>query len=98
MSMTPRKLQADAKNRAWRTFLQGMAIDVAVGIALVLGTTFASADGWGDLEWTILSFSVAKSFVQSATSFVMRRFLDPSKLPTPLPPSDPGEPDVDVVA
>lgn len=85
----------DARNRALRSFLVGLSIDVAVGIVLVLLVTFKTANGWGDIEWTILSFSVAKSFVQSAGSYILRRFLDPSDLPTPLPPADPGEPDAE---
>lgn len=80
-------LSQDAGNRALRSFLTGLAIDVAVGVALVLGAYFAKANAWGDLEWAILSFSVAKSFVQSACAFVLRRFLDPSSFPTPLPPT-----------
>lgn len=85
-------LKADAKNRSVRTFLTGLSIDVAVGIALVLGTYFANKNTWGDVEWLLLSFSLFKSFVQAAAAFVLRRFLDQSRLPTPLPPTDPGEP------
>lgn len=85
-------LTADAKNRGLRSFLQGLAIDVGVGVALVLATTFGDANDWGDLEWTIIGFSLAKSVVQAAAAFVMRRFLDASSLPTPLPPTPQPEP------
>lgn len=85
-------LKVDATNRGWRTFLQGLAIDVAVGVALVLVTVFNGADGWGDIQWAILGFSLAKSVVQAVAAFVMRRFLDESSVPTPLPPNPPGEP------
>ena len=81
-----RALTEDASNRALRTFLTGLAIDIAVGIALVLTTVFATANGWGDLETAVLTFSIAKSVVQSICSFVLRRFLDGS-VPTPLPPT-----------
>lgn len=91
--MTTTLLANDARNRALRTFLTGLGIDVLVGIVLVLLVTFKTANGWGDIEWTILSFSVAKSFIQSAGAYVLRRFLDGSSLPTPLPPANPGEPD-----
>ena len=89
------RLANDARNRSKRTFLTGLAIDVSVGIALVLGTYFASADSWGSIQWIVLSFSIAKSAVQATCAFVLRRFLDPSGFPTPLPPSDPGEPDAE---
>lgn len=86
------RLVADAKNRSWRTALQGLAIDVGVAVVLVLSTTFASANDWGAIEWALLSFSVAKSVLQAIAAYVMRRYLDKSRVPTPLPPDDPGRP------
>lgn len=86
-------LKADAKNRSLRSLLAGLAIDVGVGVALAIGTAVSGADEWGDLQWKILGFSVAKSAVQAGVAFVMRRFLDASSIvPTPLPPNPPGEP------
>jgi hypothetical protein len=78
-------LTQDAKNRALRSFLQGLAIDVVVAIALVLASSFGDADGWGDLQWQILSFTLAKTAVQSIASFLMRRFVDVALPPTPQP-------------
>lgn len=83
--MTP--LVADAQNRAWRTLLQGLAIDVAVGVALAVTAFLATANDWGDMEWALLGFSVAKSAAQAIAAYVMRRWLDPSRFPTPLPPT-----------
>lgn len=80
------ELRADARNRAFRTFLQGLGVDVAVAVAVVLVTVFSDADGWGDLQWAVIGFSLAKSVVTSVASYVMRAFLDKSRLPTPLPP------------
>lgn len=88
-------LNTDAKNRALRTFLVGIATDVAVAVALVLVNTFAKANGWGDFDWSILGFSLAKTGVTTAGSYVLRRFLDTSSLPTPLPPSPVPEPNDD---
>lgn len=81
------RLTEDANNRAVRTFLVGLVIDVAVGVTLVLVTYFADRNSWGEIEWTILSFSVAKSVVQAVGAFVLRRFVDTSAIPTPLPPA-----------
>lgn len=88
-------LAADARNRGIRSFLTGLAIDIAVGVTLVLVAAVSTATGWGDLQWAILGFSLAKSVVQAGGAFVLRRFLDPSRLPTPLPPDEPGEPSDD---
>lgn len=85
-------LRADATNRGVRSFLTGLAIDVAVGVALVLGTFVVTADSWGTVQWAVLSFSLAKSVVQAVCAYVLRRFLDPSGIPTPLPPEPVAEP------
>lgn len=82
-----KRLTEDARNRALRAFIQGLSIDVAVGLALVLATYFANANSWGEIEWTVLGFSLAKSVVQAIAAFVMRRFVDTSRIPTPLPPA-----------
>lgn len=85
-------LQADAKNRALRTFIVNLVADVAVAIVLLLVTTFQDANSWGDIEWTVLGFSLAKTVVASAGSFILRRYIDPSGIPTPLPPSPVPQP------
>lgn len=83
--------KADARNRALRTFLQGLAIDVGVALAVLLWTIFSEANSWGDLEWSIILFSILKTILTAIASFVMRRFVDRSGS-TALPPTDPGVP------
>lgn len=90
--MATRFLKRDASNRGVRTFLQGLGIDIAVGVALVISTYLIGANSWGDMEWAILSFSLAKSAVQAVAAYVMRLWLDPSRIPTPLPPQPVPEP------
>lgn len=87
-------LNRDARNRAIRTFVQGLAIDLGVALAALV---LANVDSITDRQGLIL-FAVAasKTVVTTVASYVMRRFLDPSAVPTPLPPSDPGEPDADL--
>lgn len=90
MSIRSEFVKTDATNRALRSVIQGLAIDVGVGIVLAIGVAFASAGGWGDMQWIILSFSVAKSAVQAVVAYVMRCFVDQSAIPTPLPPAVSG--------
>lgn len=86
-------VQADAQNRAWRTFLQGLGIDVLVAVALTISAILVSADGWGALEWAAISFSFVKSILQAFAAYVMRRFLDKTRaVPDKLtPPAESGE-------
>lgn len=88
-------LERDARNRALRTFLQGLGIDVLVALC---GVLYAATQGSGPVVWTVVAASLPRTIVQSAASYVMRRFLDPSRVPTPLPPDPPGEPDKDAGA
>lgn len=88
-------LTQDAGNRALRTFLVNLATDVAVALVLVLVTAFQKANGWGDFEWSVLAFSLGKTAVTTAGSYILRRFLDGSALPTPLPPAPVPEPNDD---
>ena len=89
-------LNQDAKNRALRTFLQGLGIDILVAIAVWAVSVFATAGGWGDIQWVIVSFTLAKTVVQSVAAYIMRRFVDGSAMPTPLPPEPAAEPADDV--
>ncbi len=69
-------VQADARNRAWRTLLQGLGYDVATAVVLVLVVTV------GDLQWTraywlTVGLAVAKSVVVSAVSYFARLLVKP---------------------
>ena len=80
-------LKADARNRTLRTFVQGLAIDVGVALAIILYNVFDNSNSWSAMDWAAIGFSLARTFVQSAAAYVMRAFLDRSSVPTPLPPA-----------
>lgn len=85
-----RALTADASNRAVRTFVVGLAVDVAVGLAAaILAGINAVSDKASLIAFGLL---LAKTFVTSICSFVLRRFLDGSGIPTPLPPAPAVQP------
>jgi len=67
-----------AKKRGIQTLLQSLGIDVAVGLALALATLIGPWESWGDVQWSILGFAVAKSIVQAVVSWVIRRYADAS--------------------
>jgi ABC-type proline/glycine betaine transport system permease subunit len=98
MPYKPRRalLVQDAGNRALRTFLQGLAYVILLAVGLVLYNAFVAADGWGSFDWHQLAFSAIQAGVTAGFAYVMRKNLDPSNIPTPLPPEHPGEPNDDV--
>lgn len=67
------RIVRDAQNRAWRTLLQGLVFDVTAAGVLVLFTAISRAESWSQLEWTLLSFTLFKSVMVSALSYLMRR-------------------------
>lgn len=92
--MTSPVLATDARNRALRTFLQGLAFTIAAAVVVSLLSAVTSAASWGEFGGVLVGFAFFQSIAVSALSWVMRAVLDPAaRIPTPLPPADPGEPD-----
>lgn len=74
---TPPPVEADARNRGWRTFVQGLGLDIAAGVitALVAGTV--SGIEWTRLYWVALGLAVAKSAIQAVISYFARKMVPP---------------------
>lgn len=84
--------KADAKNRAFRTFIQGLGVDILVALAVYILPVLVGANGWADLvEWKIILFSLIKTVLTTAASYTMRRFVDKPDGAL-LPQDPPGEP------
>lgn len=83
--MSGPRLRQDAGNRAYRTFLQGLGIDILVAVSILAYNLSSSPDD--ELSWLLIGASLARTVVQSAAAYIMRAFLDPSRIPTPLPPT-----------
>lgn len=82
-----RGLEGDARNRALRTLIQSLAADV--GIAVLVAVTAwwnAGPDLSTRAAWTGAGVLIAKTAVTTALSYLMRRYVDGSAVPTPLPP------------
>ena len=67
-------------SRLWgvRTVVQGLLLDIGVGVTLFLVTVI------GDLEWTrtywvLLGLGVAKSAIQAVVAYMVRRLLPPRR-------------------
>ena len=72
-------VKADAAKRSKRTFVQGLAIDVAIAIAAALLVWLPDADLSSRTAWIILGTAVAKSTLTAAASYVMRLKVPPAR-------------------
>lgn len=89
------RLANDARNRALRTFLQGLGFTVAAAIVVSLLSAIGTATSWSEFGGVLVGFAFFQSVAVAVLSWIMRAVLDPSGVPTPLPPGDPGEPDAE---
>lgn len=70
--------KVDAKDRAWRTFLQNIGVDIAVVVAPLLYGAVSSWDGaFTAAYWVPVGLSVAKTAALVAIAYVMRLRKDP---------------------
>ena len=78
--MTAPTIPEVAAKRGWQTLAQGLAVDVAVGVALVVGTILPGIETWNDVArmWPAWLLLVAKSVVQAVVAWVVRRYADQS--------------------
>lgn len=68
---------ADARSRSFRTFLQGLGIDIVVAIIAVLAT-LTNLDPFDRQTWILLGALLIKTVVQTAVSYVMRLRVTPT--------------------
>lgn len=78
MTPTPAQLARDARNRAVRTFAQGLALDVLAAVALLV----LDALGAGAVDWRLLLLSLGRTVAQTVAAYVMRK-LTPALLAPP---------------
>lgn len=76
-----------AARRGWQTLAQGLAVDVAVALAIVVAAYLPALGTWQDarLAWGVVSFALAKSVVQAVVAWVIRRWFDQSGAAQPWP-------------
>ena len=77
--MTTVTTKADAAQRAKRTFIQGIVLDVAVAVAVALLAWLPDADLTSKQAWIILGTSLAKTVLTAVASYVMRLKVRPDQ-------------------
>lgn len=75
----PASTEADAKNRAFRTFVQGLLTDVLAAVVLAVAPALAGADfAWTREYWTAVALLAAKTVVLSVVSYISRKAVPPA--------------------
>lgn len=62
----------DARNRAARTFIQNLLLDVLVAVLLLLWPAVSAAQSMEDFNWSLLAFSFVKTILVTVVSYIMR--------------------------
>ena len=74
----PPSVHADARNRAWRTLVQGLAVDVAAAVVLaVLPSLSGAGFAWTREYWLAVAGLAGRSAIVAAVSYVARRIKAP---------------------
>lgn len=72
----PPSASQDASNRAFRTFVQGLLVDVAAAVVTVLAVAVTSVE-WTEKYWLALGALVGKTVVVSVVSYLARTVVPP---------------------
>lgn len=75
----PPSATADARNRAWRTFVQGLLVDVLLAATAGVSLALTSPDfAWTKTYWIAVGLSLAKTTLTTITAYVMRKAAPPA--------------------
>lgn len=78
MEPIPPTREADARNRAVRTFFQALLIDVVGAVVLAVGPALLGKNfAWTADYWTTVGLLAAKTAVQTAVSYIAAKVLPP---------------------
>jgi len=67
----------DAKERAMRTFIQNLLIDMAVAVLAVLGTALVTLDVTSKEAWAALAILLGKTAISAPVAYIMRLKKEP---------------------
>jgi hypothetical protein len=75
----PKSVEADARNRAFRTFVQALAVDVLAAVMLAVGPTLVDQHfAWTRAYWATVGLLAAKTAVQTVVSYAARKTIPPN--------------------
>lgn len=74
---TPTDTGTDARNRAWRTLVQSLGVDVAAAVVLAVTPLLANIE-WKQSYWIAVGLLAARSAVTALVSWVARKVVPPA--------------------
>lgn len=74
---TPAPTAADAKNRAFRTLVQSLLVDVGAAVVLAITPLLGGVE-WSKGYWIAVGLLAARSAVTALVSWVARRVVPPA--------------------
>lgn len=73
----PATVEVDARNRAWRTFVQGLGIDVLAAVVVTL-LPMVTVLEWSLAWWLALGLAVSRSALGALVAYLARKLVTPS--------------------
>lgn len=74
---TPAPTAADARNRAFRTLMQSLLVDVGAAVVLAITPLLANIE-WKQSYWIAVGLLAARSAVTALVSWAARRLFPPA--------------------
>ena len=74
----PAPVAADARQRAVRTFVQGLLVAVVLAVLAVLVQTIGQARSWGEVDWPMIGLLAVQAVLAAVASYVARYLTPPS--------------------
>jgi hypothetical protein len=79
MTVYPPSATADARNRAWRTFLQGLLVDIVLSVVAAASLAVSSPDfAWNGPYLLGVGLALAKTALTTMAAYVMRKLAPPA--------------------
>jgi hypothetical protein len=77
--VAPTSVESDARVRGWRSFIQGLLVDVSAAGVVFLVTVIGNLE-WTRAYWLALGLGFAKSLIQGAVAYFARKLVTPANL------------------
>jgi len=79
MATYPPSATVDARNRAWRTLVQGLLVDVLLSAVAALTLALSAPElTWSKPYWIGVGLTVGKSVLQTITAYAARHLKPPA--------------------